>query len=81
MAKKYVRKIRKGSQYRIDIRCLTFEEYKMLCALVVAASDKFSDNGVNTHPVGTFDLCYIRTDVFTDRSCFRSLANLLKIFK
>lgn len=80
MAKIYVRKIRKGTQYRVDIRSLSFEEYKMLCALVVSAYSKFNDSGLDIQPIGTFDLCYIRPTVFADRSCFRSLANLLKLF-
>lgn len=79
MAKLICRKIRKGSELRFDVRCLTFEEYKMLSALIRAAKESFDVRDPDTLALGTFDLTYIKCTVFADKTHFNTLAKLHKI--
>lgn len=79
MAKKFCRRLKKSSEFRIDIRSLSFEEYRMLSELVRAASESF-DKGYKTVPVGSFDISYIDTRVFAPLGCFNKLAKLSKLF-
>lgn len=76
----HLRKNRKN-EYRIDIRSLSYDEYRMLYALIVSSYVDYKDNGVNAQPVGMFDIHYIKPTVFADSSCLNTLAKLLKLFK
>lgn len=79
MAKMYVRKNRKD-EYRIDVRSLSYEEYKMLYALIVSSYARYSETGSEVKPLGSFDLRYLRPVVFADVSMLDSLEHLLKVF-
>ena len=50
----------------------------MLVELVRAASDSYA-NGYHTEPVGSFDISYIDTRVFSSLDSLDTLANLEKI--
>ena len=79
MAKMHVRKNRKD-EYRIDIRCLSYDEYKMLYALLVSSYSKYKETGVKDMSFGSFDLHYIEPTVFADTTRLNTLAKLLKVF-
>lgn len=78
MAKIFCRKLKKSSEFRVDIRSLSFEEYRMLSELIRAASESF-DKGYKTVPVGSFDISYIDTRVFAPLESFDTLAKLSKL--
>lgn len=75
----HVRKNRKD-EYRIDIRCLSYDEYKMLYALLISSYVKYKETGVNVRSFGSFDLHYIEPTVFADATRLNTLAKLLKVF-
>lgn len=75
----HVRKNRKG-EYRIDVRCLSYDEYKMLYALLVSSYSKYKETGVKNVSFGSFDLHYIEPTVFADTTRLNTLAKLLKVF-
>lgn len=75
----HVRKNRKD-EYRIDIRCLSYDEYKMLYALLVSSYSKYKETGVKYVSFGSFDLHYIEPTVFADATRLNTLAKLLKVF-
>ena len=72
------RMIKKDTQLRVDVRSLSWDEYRMLVELVRAASESFS-KGYKTTAVGSFDLSYIDTRVFADIESLNTLAKLNKI--
>ena len=79
MAKLFSRVIKKDTELRVDVRSLSWDEYKMLVELVRAASESFS-KGYKTVAVGSFDLSYVDTRVFASLESFNTLAKLNKIF-
>lgn len=78
MVKISCRRLKKSSEVRFDIRSLSLNEYKMLVELVRAASDSYA-NGYKTEPVGSFDISYIDTRVFSSLDSLNTLAKLEKI--
>lgn len=78
MVKISCRKLKKSSEVRFDIRSLSLNEYKMLVELVRAASDSYA-NGYKTEAVGSFDISYIDTRVFSSLDSLNTLAKLEKI--
>lgn len=79
MAKLSSRNIKNNTELRVDVRSLSWDEYKMLVELVRAASESFS-KGYNTIAVGSFDLSYIDTRVCASLESLNTLAKLDKIF-
>lgn len=79
MAKLFRRNIKKNTELRVDVRSLSWDEYRMLVELIRAASESFS-KGYKTHSVGSFDLSYVDTRVFADLESLNTLAKLDKIF-
>lgn len=80
MVKMHVRKNRKD-EYRIDIRCLSYDEYKMLYALIISSYVAYKEHGAKGISLSSFDLYYIEPTVFADTTRLNTLAKLLKIFK
>lgn len=80
MVKISLRKNRKD-EYRIDIRCLSYDEYKMLYVLIISSYVAYKESGVKVQSLGSFDLHYIEPTVFADISRLNTLAKLLKLFK
>lgn len=78
MAKISRRNIKKNTEVRVDIRSLSWDEYRMIVALVLAASDSYS-RGYKVDSIGSFDLSYINTRVYAHLDCFNTLAKLRKI--
>lgn len=79
MAKIHFRKNRKY-EYRIDIRCLSYDEYEMLYALIISSYVEYKKSGVKDMPFSSFDLHYIKPTVFADTTRLNTLAKLLKVF-
>lgn len=79
MAKLFRRNIKKNTELRVDVRSLSWDEYRMLVELIRAASESFS-KGYKTIAVGSFDLSYVDTRVFADLESLNTLAKLDKIF-
>lgn len=79
MAKIHVRKNRKD-EYRIDIRCLSYDEYKMLHALIISSYVEYKERGVKGISLSSFDLYYIEPTVFADTTRLNTLVKLLKVF-
>lgn len=79
MAKLFRRNIKKNTELRVDVRSLSWDEYRMLVELIRAASESFS-KGYKTTAVGSFDLPYVDTRVFADLESLNTLAKLDKIF-
>lgn len=75
----YVRKNRKG-EYKVDVRCLSYDEYKMLYALIFSSYAKYKETGVQILSCGSFDLYHISPTVFADTIRLDTLAKLLKTF-
>lgn len=80
MAKLFSRNVKKDTELRVDVRSLSWDEYKMLAALVRAASCSFN-KGYKTVSVGSFDFHYIEPTVYADITRLNTLAKLLKVFK
>lgn len=79
MARMHIRKNRKD-EYRIDIRCLSYDEYKMLYALILSSYVAYKESGVKVQSLASFDLRYIEPIVFVDATRLNTLAKLLKVF-
>ena len=76
----HVRKNRKD-EYRIDIRCLSYDEYKMLHALIISSYVAYKERGVKGISLSSFDLYFIEPTVFADTTRLNTLAKLFKLFK
>lgn len=79
MANLFLRRIKKDTEIRVDVRSLSWQEYGMLVELVKAASESYL-KGYKTCAVGSFDLSYIDTRVFAPLENLDTLAKLTKIF-
>lgn len=80
MAKMHVRKNRKD-ECRIDIRCLSYDEYKMLYALVISSYVEYKERGAKGISLSSFDFHYIEPTVYADITRLNTLAKLLKVLK
>ena len=80
MAKLFSRVVKKDTELRVDVRSLSWDEYKMLVELVRAASESFS-KGYKTFSVGSFDLSYVDTRVFASLESLNTLAKFDKVFR
>ena len=78
MAKIFFRPVRHVLEPRVDIRSLSFDEFRMLSALIEAASKAF-EKGYDTVSVGSFKLSYIDTRVFAHLDSLDTLAKLKKV--
>ena len=78
MAKRNVRRLKVSSELRVDIRSLSLDEYRMIAALISAASLSYR-NGHKTQCVGSFGLSFIDTRVFAHSDSLNTLAKLEKI--
>lgn len=80
MAKVHVRKSCKG-KVSIDIRCLSYDEYKMLSALVISSYVEYEERGAKGISLSSFDLHYIEPTVFACTTRLNTLAKLVKLFR
>lgn len=80
MAKLFSRNVKKNTELRVDVRSLSWDEYKMLVELIRAASESFS-KGYDTLSIGSFDLSYIDTRVCASLESLNTLAKLDKVFR
>lgn len=78
MTKIFFRKVRHVLEDRVDIRSLSFDEYRMLVSLIQAASKAY-ENGYKAQPVGPFNLTFIDIRVFAHLDSLNTLAKLKKI--
>lgn len=76
----HVRKNRKD-EYRIDIRCLSYDEYKMLSALVISSYVEYVERGAKGISLSSFDLHYIEPTVFAATTRLNTLSKLVKLFR
>ena len=78
MVKIIFRKVRREILDSVDIRSLSLNEYRMLGALVSAASLSYR-HGSKKKCVGSFDLSFIDCRVFAHPDNLNTLARLEKI--
>lgn len=78
MTKIFFRKVRYVLEDRVDIRSLSMDEYRMIAALVSAASLSYR-KGSKKKCVGSFDLSFIDTRVFAHPDSLDTLERLEKI--
>lgn len=78
MTKIFFRPVRHVLEPRVDIRSLSFDEFRMLAALIEAASKAY-EKGYKTQSVASFELSYIDTRVFAHLDSLNTLAKLKKI--
>lgn len=78
MTKIFFRPVRHVVEPRVDIRSLSFDEFRMLAALITAASKAY-EKGYDDITVGSFKLSYIDTRVFAHLDSLKTLAKLEKI--
>lgn len=76
----HVRKNRKD-EYKIDIRCLSYDEYKMLSALVISSYVEYAERGAKGISLSSFDLHYIEPTVFACTTRLNTLVKLVKLFR
>lgn len=78
MAKIIFRKVRRVTEDRVDIRSLSLNEYRMIGALVSAASLSYR-HGSKKKCVGSFDLSFIDCRVFAHPDNLNTLERLEKL--
>ena len=68
-------------EYRIDIRCLSYDEYKMLYALVISSYVEYKERGAKGIFLSSFDIHYIEPTIYANITRLNTLAKLLKVFR